>query len=84
MKLNINNRVEVVLTDAGLEMYKDHYRKIDASIPCDTSYFTGETHRTDKELSTQLWSLFEIFHSSMSMTGSQVFEDNNITIIEGD
>jgi len=78
--MNINDRMIVTLTDAGLEMYKEHYRKIDASIPCDTPYFTGETHRTDKELSTQLWSLFDIFHPAMNMTGVQVFEDNEIVV----
>jgi hypothetical protein len=80
--MNINDRVKVTLTEAGLEMYRKHFKKVSDSIPLETSYFDDEAKRTDAELETQLWSLFEIFHPAMDMGGDQVFKDNEIVILE--
>jgi hypothetical protein len=81
--MNINKKVKVTLTEAGLEMYNDHFKQVNDNIPYDTPYFEGESKRTDIELETQLWSLFALFHSAMHVGGIKVFEDNEIMIPEG-
>ena len=79
-KVNLNDKVKVMLTVDGVKAHIDHFNLINiqkmieaippkACIPeiDDAGYTT-----------IQLWQLIEIFASHISMTSRAVFKDNNI------
>ena len=79
-KVNLNDKVKVMLTVDGVKAHIDHFNEINiqkmveaippkACIPeiDDAGYTT-----------IQLWQLIEIFARHISMTSRAVFKDNNI------
>ena len=73
MKLNLNQRVSVILTEHGADIYNKHmtrYSNLDY-IPVIEGY----------ELKIQLWNLMNIFSSSLYLGAMHVpFEDNSMFI----
>jgi len=72
MKININNRCKVILTENALESLcfsKDEIKRLNK----DTREYTDE-----------LWSLMNTFGEYFKAAGdNQIFENNEIEIIEG-
>lgn len=79
--MNINDRVKVVMTDAGLEVFKGFYR--DMKSQCDNRpYWDGHIDRIERVLETSLWHLMEIFGPATNMPGPTMFESNEIEILK--
>lgn len=70
MKVNINQLCEVELTEEGILHLK---RKM--------SYIMKTSWYNDGVLTTELWSLMNIFGDKMYMSDDQMFKENNIKII---
>lgn len=67
--INVNDEVEVVLTEAGLEHYNESMHNHAASL------------RSSRKLRIQLWELMRIFGPMFIMGSRRLpFEDNNIDI----
>jgi hypothetical protein len=84
--INLNDKVSVVLTDAGLDAYHDFYRgvtkKTNAPKKKDgTGMFDDQINRTDTKLTEQLWSLIEIFGSNINIFSPQMFKKNELTAV---
>lgn len=76
MDININNLVEVTLTDYGKEVYKRylHARYTDVDIE-------HKIKAADPVLRTALWDIMHIFGQHLWMGNKQLFIDNRITVI---
>lgn len=87
--MNANDRVKVILTEAGLDAYRDYYKLIireavAAGGKSDSLYriFDKEVNRKDKELKTQLWDLMNMFGPKMFAGAIMVFEQNEIELLD--
>lgn len=79
MKVNLNDRVRVVLTEKGLEVYRKHF--IDLQEKHKTGLWSESTKRTNPVLEIQLWVLIEMFGPAMYMSAPQVFKTNEIEML---
>lgn len=74
IKINMNARVQVVLTKFGAEVYNKYINQFDRKYRDDVA----EGH----VLRDQLWSLFQVFGEHMQMGMREVpFEGNNIEFV---
>ena len=81
--MNINDGVKAILTDDGLEVYREFYRKVKSQ--CDNlPYWDGHIDRTDHSLETSMWHLIEIFGPATNMTAPILFALNEIEILNGE
>lgn len=79
--MNINDRVKVILTDAGLHQYRKFYTEVKKR--CDNQPLWDEDiKRTEREFETSLWNLMEIFGPVTYMGAPQLFEINQVEIVE--
>jgi hypothetical protein len=78
--MNINDRVRVILTDEGLDVYRDFYSKIKEECQ-NLPYWEGHIERTDKTFNTSLWHFMEIFGPYTHMGMPLLFKDNEIEIV---
>lgn len=82
--INLNDRFSVILTDKGLDAYRQYYQGVAEMTnhpkkQDNTGVFDADIKRSDKNLTLQLWSLMEIFGVKMFMAGPTLFEQNQLT-----
>lgn len=91
--MNMNDRAKVVLTDLGLEVYRDHFRKahadaIEVTNPSRQAdiydeYYKDDATRTERVFESSLWNIMNIFGGCLKMGFSVPFKDNEITFAKG-
>lgn len=89
--MNINDKVKVVLTNYGLEAYRDHYRqlyqqsiritRLKSQEEVYDNYYKDDCTRTERLLETELWALMDIFGKCLNMGSEIPFKDNEIEIL---
>ncbi len=81
MEINLNEQVEVILTDYGLKVYNDYFKQF-CNIHRISLASIGKTvDRTERRFKTQLHDLFQIFGSTMHAGSFTSFESCNIKIL---
>jgi len=78
--MNLNNNVEVILTDHGKDIRNKYIRKLETELHGDFS----NLHKYDKDgkLVMQLYDLMYMFGKYVIMGSPQVFKDNEIKQIK--
>ena len=75
--MNLNDQVEVKLTDYGLKIYNDYWEGLDLK-----KYGLEVPELNNNILKTELWDLMHIFSKYIYMGNTEVpFENNEIKII---
>jgi len=69
ININLDDLVEVELTEYGLERYNHHYITIPGVIP-----------KTDPHHITNLWKLFEVFGRYTDISSNPMFKKNIICV----
>jgi hypothetical protein len=74
MRLNLNAKVVVTLTEAGASIFNDHMARYPMKTPLKVA---GDTYRTE------LWALMQVFGAHIYMGMGEVpFLDNDLEIID--
>jgi len=71
--MNINDQVQVTLTDDGVRVYENSGTRLRLTPP---------TLPEDRILKTELWDLMHVFGPHICMGSSPFFVHNEVTIIE--
>ena len=77
MRLNLNERCQVVLTDRGAEVWNANERQWEGY-----TFTTPKYKQAGDVLKESLWHLFQVFGKDIHMGCQVPFEDCNITIGE--
>ena len=78
--LNLNDKVTVQLTQAGIEHYREHYREFIMDLYLDPDEYTSASIDAEGFMTTTLWHLMSTFGSGICMGCDQMFKDNKIII----